>query len=293
MFSFNNLWLQFRQGNVVVRLLFVNILVFVLVQSVKIAFLLFRSDFTLASELLAAPSGFDALMTRPWTPVTYMFLHEGLFHLLFNMIALYWFGQLFLIYFTPKQLFATYFLGGLSGYVIYALAYNYFPLFDAIKDSSYLMGASASIMAIILAVALRSPDSQIRLLFIGAIKLKYIALLVVATSFFGISSDNAGGEISHLGGALLGTLFVLSLRKGTDITAWLNKIFDFFADMFKPRKLRVKKNTRNYKMSDAEFNQYKADKMKEIDRILDKIKISGYDSLSAEEKKRLFEQGKK
>ena len=129
----------------------------------------------------------------------------------------------------------------------------------------------------------------------GAVKLKYIALVTVLMSFFGIASSNAGGEISHLGGALLGAVFVLSLRKGVDITAGINKVFDAISDVFKPRKMRVSKgNTAGkYKMSDAEYNQYKADKMKEIDRILDKIKSSGYDSLSTDEKKQLFEQGKK
>jgi len=146
-------------------------------------------------------------------------------------------------------------------------------------------------MAVILAVATKSPNMEMRMLLVGNVKLKYIAAFVVLTSFFGITSNNAGGEIAHLGGALTGYLFIVSLRQGRDITAWLNKGIDTIYDFFKPRKLRVKKNASysGRKMSDAEYNQNKANRMKEIDRILDKIKASGYESLSADEKKRLFE----
>jgi hypothetical protein len=146
-------------------------------------------------------------------------------------------------------------------------------------------------MAIILAVATKLPNMEMRMLFVGNVKLKYIAAFVVLTSFFGITSNNAGGEIAHLGGALTGYFFIVSLRQGKDITAWLNKGIDRIYDLLKPRKLKVKKNENyaGHKMSDVEYNQNKANRMKEIDRILDKIKVSGYDSLSADEKKRLFE----
>ena len=286
---------KFREGDALIRLIFINVAVFVVLQTINILFLLFNQHFSWASDFLAAPASLTYLIHKPWTVITYMFLHEGLFHILFNMFALYWFGKLFLMYFSQKQLVALYIIGGIMGYVFFAGAYNLFPYFQSTIDNSVILGASGSIMAIILAVATKSPNMEMRMLLIGNIKLKYIAAIAVLMSFFGITSNNAGGEIAHLGGALTGYFFIVSLRQGKDITAWLNKGIDLIYDLFKPRKLKVRKNA-NYtgqKMSDAEYNQSKVNRMKEIDRILDKIKASGYESLSAEEKRKLFEQGRR
>ncbi len=282
---------KFRKGDALIRLIFINVAVFVVLQTINILLLLFNQHFSWATDFLAAPANFFFLLQKPWSVLTYMFLHEGLFHILFNMFALYWFGQLFLMYFSQKQLVALYIIGGIMGYVFFAGAYNLFPYFQTAIDNSVILGASGSIMAIILAVATKLPNMEMRMLFVGNVKLKYIAAFVVLTSFFGITSNNAGGEIAHLGGALTGYFFIVSLRQGKDITAWLNKGIDRIYDLLKPRKLKVKKNENyaGHKMSDAEYNQNKANRMKEIDRILDKIKVSGYDSLSADEKKRLFE----
>lgn len=282
---------KFREGDALIRLIFINVAVFVVLKTINILLLLFNQYISWPSDYLAAPASLLYLIYKPWTVLTYMFLHEGLFHIVFNMFALYWFGKLFLMYFSQKQLVALYIIGGIMGYVFFAGAYNIFPYFQPLIDSSVILGASGSIMAIILAVATKSPNLEMRMLLIGNIKLKYIAAIAVLTSFFGITSNNAGGEIAHLGGALTGYFFIVSLRQGKDITAWLNKGIDLVYDVFKPRKLKVKKNA-NYtgkRMTDAEFNQHKANRMKEIDRILDKIKTSGYESLSADEKKRLFE----
>ena len=136
---------------------------------------------------------------------------------------------------------------------------------------------------------------EIRLLLLGGVKLKYVAVAIILMSFFGITSRNGGGELAHLGGALAGYLFISFLNKGMDITAWINRIFDAVVNLSKPRKMRVKKVKYNAtqqtrKMTDEEYNMSKARNMAEIDRILDKIKESGYDSLNADEKRRLFEQ---
>jgi membrane associated rhomboid family serine protease len=198
------------------------------------------------------------------------------------------------MYFTDKQLVSLYFLGGISAGITYILAYNLFPYFQDLKQISILMGASGSILAIILATAIQAPNLEMRLLLIGAVKLKYIAAAVVVMSFFGITSHNAGGDIAHLGGALFGYFFVVSLRNGRDITRFFNRVMDFFIDLFKPRRLKVKHTqSQKRKMSDAEYNMHKASTMTEIDRILDKIKASGYGSLTDEEKRKLFEQSKK
>ena len=280
----------YRQGNAVIRLIYINVAVYLLLHIFLILMKLFTLNGSFLIPWLALPSDFIVLLYKPWTFISYMFLHQDFFHILFNMFALYWFGKLFLTYFTGKQLFGLYFFGGLVAGLFYVIAYNIFPLFSQLSEVSILMGASGSIMAVIVATALQSPNLEMRFMLIGTVKLKYIAIVAVLVSFFGITSSNAGGELAHLGGALYGYIFIVSLRRGKDHTRNFNRMMDAMSNIFKSRKLKVK-HTANTgrKMTDAEFNMQKAKKMAEIDRILDKIKTSGYGSLSSEEKKKLFE----
>lgn len=282
----------FREGNVVTRLIFVNVLIFVLFNAINLICTLFTINSIDIHQFLAAPASVAQLLLKPWTIITYMFYHEGVWHIVFNMLTLFWFGKIFLFYFNPKQMLGLYVVGGLFGYLFFASAYNFFPYFNNQIELSVLLGASASVMAIIVASAVKSPDLELQMLLIGRIKLKYIAMIVVLMSFIGITSTNAGGEIAHLGGAFAGYLFVVSLRKGSDITVWINKLISRIYDVFRPRKLKVKhsKYNSNRKMNDAEYNQSKARKMQDIDRILDKIKTSGYESLSSDEKQQLFDK---
>jgi len=292
---FDNIKLSYRQGSNLIKLIYINVGVFLLYHAVLITFKLFNFNGIFLLPFLAMPADGLQLLYHFWTPVTYMFMHEGFLHLFFNMLCLYWFGKIFLMYYSEKQLTGLYLVGGWVAGLFYFISFNIFPYFDAEVSQSLLLGASGSIMAIIVASAVASPNLEMRILFLGGIKLKYIALVAILTSFFGITSNNAGGEIAHLGGALTGYLFVVSLRKGKDITRWLNRLLDNFVNLFSRKKLKVKKtkySTSYRKMTDEEFNMEKSRRMQEIDRILDKIKTSGYDSLTTEEKKRLFEQGK-
>jgi Uncharacterized membrane protein (homolog of Drosophila rhomboid) len=286
----------FLSKSVVSRLIIINVAVFLLVNVINICFTLFNSENTFLTNFLALPALPKVALNKAWTVLTYMFLHKDFFHILFNMLMLYWFGKVFLTYFSEKQLVALYLIGGFIGAMFFISAFSIFPLFINRAYSSVLMGASASVMAIVVASAVQTPNLTMRFLIIGNVKLKWIAIIAVVISFFGITGKNAGGEISHLGGALTGWIFVVSLRSGKDITAWLNRIIDAFVDLFKPKKMKVKYSktyNKNHKMTDAEFNMNKARNIEEIDRILDKIKASGYESLTKEEKQRLFEQGKK
>jgi membrane associated rhomboid family serine protease len=285
---------SFIRGNALVRLIFVNVAVFAVVSLLAIVLKLFNSESDFIDSALALPSSLSALLYHPWTALTYMFLHEDILHILFNMIALYWFGKLFLICFSEKQLVALYLIGGFAGALLMVAAYNIFPYFSDKVALATLRGASASIMAITVAVAVQAPNMSLRFLLFGNIKLKYIAIVMVAISFFGVTGGNAGGEFSHLGGALAGLVFVLSLRGGRDITKGLNCLLDRFFSLFgRPKLKATKPRWQQAKMSDAEFNANKARQAEEIDRILDKIKASGYESLTSEEKRRLFEQGNK
>lgn len=291
----DNIKQTFRQGNAITKLIYINAGFFIGLKLVIIILGLFNISGSFILSYLAIPADLTQLFYHAWTPLTYMFLHEGIMHFLFNMLTFFWFGKMFLMYFSEKQLVGLYVLGGLVAALFYVVAFNIFPFYVTALPYSILLGASGSIMAIIVASAVQSPNSEMQLLFLGSIKLKYIALVAILTSFFGITSDNAGGEMAHLGGALAGYLFIVSLRQGKDLTKGLSRMLDAISDMFKPRKLKVKPNPGrvNKPMSDADFNAFKVRKIAEIDRILDKIKTSGYQSLSAEEKKQLFEQGNK
>jgi membrane associated rhomboid family serine protease len=289
---FNQIKQRFLQGDALTRLIFINVLFFALIKLIQISLTLFNISSDALLNFISVPADLNKLLQYPWTVFTYMFVHNGVFHILFNMVVLFWFGKIFLMYFNQKQLVALYIIGGLGGAAFYFLAYNTLPYFIPQITKSLLLGASASIMAIIISAALKAPDMQLRMLFIGNVKLKYIALFVVLMSLYGVTSSNAGGEIAHLGGALMGYIFIVSLRSGKDITSWLNKILDFFTDLFKPKKFKVTSKSRQPKMTDAEYNVNKVQRMKDIDKILDKIKTSGYQSLTADEKNRLFDQGR-
>ncbi|MGL4293941.1 MAG: rhomboid family intramembrane serine protease [Bacteroidales bacterium] len=288
---FTDLKRRYFQGNLLFRLIFINVAVFVAASVWLILHRLFNADGYSLLRYFELPSNLHQLLFRPWTIITYMFLHTDFLHLLFNMLWLYWFGNLFLRRFTEKQLGGIYFMGGIFGGLLYILAYNVFPMFEGVVGNAFLLGASASVLAIVVATAMRSPNDQIFLMFLGAVKLKYIAMFVVALSFFNVISENAGGNIAHLGGALFGFLFTYYYMKGTDLTKWINRQIDRVVDLFKPRpKMTAKRGSREM---DMEYNRNKKVKQEEIDAILDKMKRTGYDGLTADEKKKLFNAGKK
>jgi len=294
--AFEKLKLTFRQGNSLIKLIYINVSIFIVINVLDISLKLFKiSPEINIADYFKVPSNLSLLLTQFWSVFSYMFLHESLSHIFFNMFSLFWFGRIFLLYFSEKQLVGLYVIGGLIAALTYVSAFNLIPFYSPLVQHTLLLGASGSIMAIIVATAFQSPNMELQLLFIGNVKLKYIAAIAVLTSFFGLTSNNSGGQLAHLGGALAGYLFVVSLRQGIDLSKGVSKILDIFSDLFRPKKLKVKPNPtyRKTKMTDAEFNTNKARKMAEIDKILDKIKTSGYESLSTEEKKRLFEQGNK
>ncbi|GAB1453331.1 rhomboid family intramembrane serine protease [Draconibacterium sp.] len=289
---FDDIKRTFKEGSALTRLIYINLGVFLAV-SISGVLLFLSGQPNVLADWLSLPSVTSEILKKPWTPITYMFLHNGFLHLLFNILGLYWFGKLFLYRLDNDKLLSVYLLGGLSGAAFYLLAYNLLPAFDSVIG--LLMGASASVFAILVAIAFYDPNQEIRLSFIGSFQLKYIALFYVLLSVVEISSRNPGGNIAHLGGAFWGWFYIFQLRKGKDmgdgLVNILNKISAGATDMFKPKN-NMKVTHKQTPRDDHEYNKLKHAEQEEIDKILEKVGKSGYDSLSKKEKELLFRQGK-
>jgi len=289
----NDIQRTFRSGNSLIKLIYINIGVFLLISlAAIIGFLLNNpavSEISLAQ--LAVPASLRILLLKPWTLITYMFTHKDIWHILFNMLWLYWFGKIFLEYLDQRKLVAVYLLGGLSGAVVYVLSFNIFPAFTGLVAGSVAIGASASVMAVVVAVAAYVPDYSVNLFLLGRVKIKYMALAIFILTSVMDFSVNSGGKLAHIGGALLGYLYALNLKRGRDIGKGFNRIIDFFATIFKPR--RKMKVTYKKPASDYNYNKRKTEHQARINAILDKISKGGYDSLTREEKDILFSESQK
>jgi len=286
---------NFRRGTIYIRLIYINVAVFVLAALIEVIFQLFNRSLAGVFQWLELPASFQRFVLQPWSLLTYMFMHAGLLHILFNMLWLYWFGALFQSLFSAKHLRGIYVLGGIGGGFLYMVAYNIFPYFAPMINGSFMLGASASVLAVVAATAYREPDYPIRLFLFGTVRLKYLALIVIGTDLLFITSDNAGGHIAHIGGALVGLWFAAALSKGTDIVLWINKSLDMLSSLsnFKPRKPKMKVHYGTGREKDYDYNARKKTQSDELDRILDKLKKSGYESLTTEEKKSLFDASKR
>ena len=287
---------RFLRGTICLQLIYINVGLFLLVVLSDGILRLFNHGLGMALQWVELPASFARFITQPWSLFTYMFMHAGFLHILFNMLWLYWFGQLFLQFFSAKHLRGVYVLGGVCGGLLYMVAYHVFPYFHPMVESSMLLGASASVLAIVAATAYREPNYPLQLFLFGTIRLKYLALVVIGLDVLFITSDNAGGHIAHLGGALAGLWFAASLSKGHDLTAWLNRLLDAFSSLFsrKPRRPKMKvQYGGGGRRQDYDYNARKKAQSDEIDRILDKLKKSGYENLTADEKKSLFDASKR
>jgi len=219
-----------------------------------------------------------------------MFLHFDFLHILFNLMWLFWMGKIFLVYFSEAKLVATYLLGGIFGGLFYILGYNFFPVFADNISNSVLLGASASVIAIMMAVTVHAPNYTLHLMFIGPVKLKYIALFSFLLYVISIASENAGGNLAHLGGAFWGMASIILLRKGFDPSKGITGLLNGIKKLFKPKpKVRV---TYRKPVDDLDYNRLKNREQERMNQILEKISKSGYGSLTKEEKEILFKMGK-
>ncbi len=286
----NDIKESFREGTILTRLIYINVGVFVVLRLIQIIFMLGGGSPSSVMPLvgwLSVPSAPAALLLKPWSPITYMFLHFGFLHLLFNVLYLYWFGRLFLDLVGPRRMLTVYIMGGLAGALLFIIGYNLLPALYPGSASSLLLGASASVMAVLFAVARYRPEFTVYLFLIGPVKLKYLALGAFVIDLISIPTlNNTGGHLAHIGGALMGLWYgwKMPTQKGAGT---LDKMGEQLGTMFqKKSKMKV---THRRPLTDLEYNAAKVQKQKKIDRILEKIKTSGYDSLTTEEKKILFE----
>lgn len=290
---------ELRSGNIISRLIFINVGVFIIVNIINVFAFLLSSEKSAAGlflgkilEWLMLPADLKQLAYRPWTLLTHMFTHFEFLHLLFNMLWLYWFGRIFSEFVGQKKILPLYILGGLVGAVLLIISYNVFPGLQSAVPYVQALGASAGVLAIVVAAATLVPDYSIHLLFFGAVKIKYIAIIMVVIDLISIPHANTGGHIAHLGGAVFGYVFVKQMQTGHDWSIPFNNLVDKITSLFsKIKKPRVayKNPKKTVFKSSSSKGKSRQDR---VDEILDKISSSGYDSLSAEEKAFLFRVSK-
>lgn len=291
---------KYRSGNPITKLILINVVVFLFVSVFRIlTFLsgesgLMQSLEMLVKNNLALPLSFSGFLHKPWTLITYMFTHFSLIHIFWNLITLYWFGDLFINYTNSKKLVPLYLLGGIVGALLTMVLFTVAPPFQNYLGAP-IIGASAGVTAIIVATATLIPNVNMNMLFIGPVKLVYVALFVIFIDILNVASyDNVGGNLSHLGGAMMGYIFIVQYKKGMDMSKGITKFFDWIAGIFKSGPKSKMKVAYKRGVSDEDYNYNKKVQQETIDKILDKISKSGYDSLSKSEKDLLFKaSGKK
>jgi len=288
-----DLKLQFKIGDVLTKLIFWNIAFFAIPSVVFGILPLFKINIDYLSYL-SLSSNPDELLWKPWSIFSYAFCHSSVLHILFNLLMLNFAGRLFLIFFNQKQLLSLYFVGSLFAGFVFLLSYKFFPALANVTTA--LVGASASVMAILFATVSYSPLMNIRLLLFGNVKLWHIALVLIVIDLFQLPMENTGGHLAHIGGAFFGYFYIRLLKNGTDICNWFTIILDSFSSVFGNSKSKPFKKVHRTYNAPAEKKVSKIvtkDKaQQQIDEILDKISQSGYDSLSSDEKEFLFKAGK-
>jgi membrane associated rhomboid family serine protease len=285
-----------RRDNALNQLIIINVLVWaVLIVFQAVLFLAqSREIYTLVLRQLALSSSPYVLLRHPWTLLTYAFVHENFFHILFNMLNLYWFGQIIREYLGDRRLVGLYVLGALAGAAFFLLAFNFLPVFRLnLLAGQPVIGASAAVTAIIVAAATLLPDYTFMLILLGPVKIKWIAIVVVLISLAGINGGNPGGEITHLGGALMGFSFIKQLKAGRDMGQPIVASGEWLGRLFQRRPAAMKVTHRSpaavgHSAAMASKGSAGTTPPEEVDLILDKISRSGYESLSKDEKQKLF-----
>ncbi|TAE11170.1 MAG: rhomboid family intramembrane serine protease [Bacteroidetes bacterium] len=294
-----------RNGRAHIQLIILNVLVFLGLNVLIVTLSLFdlKGIASLVASQFELPADASKLLYRPWTVLTYAFWHADIFHIFFNMLALYWFGQIFEEYVGKKRLWSVYILSALAGAFAFLLLMNFAPvsMWRNGIATKLLLGASGAVYGVVLATATLLPTYTFFLFLIGPVQIRYIAAVYVILSYIGLGGMNAGGNMAHLGGAFMGYLFTVQLQRGNDLGLWMHDFAAWVGKLFRPKpKMRTtykakEKATVNQTKTKASAqansqNQNAPDSpnQDEIDAILDKISANGYDSLTKEEKQKLF-----
>jgi len=292
--DFKNAWN--KPNNAVAQIILINVVMFVFTGIMLIIGLGGQ-----VRPWFGLPSDVTTLILKPWTLITHAFVHDGFMHILFNMLWFYWFGRIIQEFLGSDKVIGVFTMGVIGGILAYVGAYNIIPQFQGAVDVATIVGASAGVTAAVVGAAVYFPNYTVMMIFIGPVKIKYIALVTVFLSLIGTRGTvNPGGEFAHLGGALMGWLYMSQIKQGNDIGKWVISTISFFKSLFKPQpKIKVthRGSRRPTQKSSAKKTRMKSSSnetpQSEIDAILDKISEKGYESLSKDEKQKLFNASKK
>jgi len=300
----NELKSFFRKKDMLSRLILINVVTFTVINVISLLFYLLNIDQAFVQQngisrlayYLSLPSDIFSFLLRPWSIITYMFVQEGVFHLFFNMLMLYVGGQIFNRFIGAEKLLSVYVISGIAGALMYMLTFNIFPAFGTLVNSSFAIGSSAAVLGIFIAAATYVPNLEMNFVILGNVKLKYIAILFIILDLLNIRNGNSGGHIAHIGGAIYGYFFAIQLKKNIDYSLLFNKYWQLVTGIFhkkgqKPHFQNVHRN-RKRPITDEEYLKTKNKTQAEINTILEKIKKSGYESLTTIEKQRLFQASK-
>ena len=295
--SNNTLWHELKQtllrkDRIVTQLIAINAIVFLAINLLQLAFWLSGNGLATYyyADYLGLPSDLSLLWRQPWTLITSLFTQGEVMHLLFNMLVLYWFGNILTEFLGNRKILPLYVAGGLCGVILFIISYQIFPVFAASVADARAWGASASVMAIMIAAATLVPDYRLMLMFFGLVRIKWIALFTLLLDLVSIPSFNAGGHIAHLGGALFGFVFIRQLQQGRDLSTGISWCIDRVTNLFSAKpSLKVTYRTKEKKGRKASDKSTQSlSSQEKLDNILDKIAASGYESLTKEEKEFLF-----
>ena len=280
--DFKNEWR--KKDNGLIKIILINVILFIGISFIQVIMTIsgLSSFFNIFINKLMLPASFNIFIFQPWSIITYFFLHLNFMHILWNMLFLYWFGKIIQDNIGNNALISLYVLGGIIGGLLFMAIYNIIPYYGERVPESLMLGASAGVFSVVVGSATLLPNYSFYLLLIGPVRIKYIALFYVLLSFFDVAGSNAGGEIAHMGGAIIGYIYIKKLQNGIDIGQGLINFINLFNNK-QVSEVRDEKNTNIFEESSQD----------EIDKILDKISESGYSSLSKDEKERLFNASKK
>jgi membrane associated rhomboid family serine protease len=285
-----------HEGNALTMLIAINLVVFVILAFIKVIYYFSHGNQGVTAAFnqdilhwVALPASMETFITRPWTLLTHMFVHDtaGIWHILANMIWLWVFGYIFQQLAGNRKIFPVFFYGALAGAVAYFLAYNFIPPLKENIQNSFAVGASAGVMAIAVGATTMAPGYRIFPMLNGGIPLWVITVVYLIIDLATIPYSNPGGHIAHLAGALMGFIVVKQLINGSDWTIWMNDFFDWWTNLFnpdKPKKGKKGKSNLYYKATVQPFTKLPTVTQQKVDEILEKIHFKGYNSLTEDEK---------